>query len=213
VVTDRAQELDLVYVGDVVEALAGFVDTPHEGGAEFHAVAPVFKAALGEIADRLHAFKASRRDLLSPDVSDPFIKRLYATYLSYLPVGEFAYVLDKNEDARGVLAELLKAPSFGQIFVSRTKPGVTRGNHFHDTKTEKFCVLEGEAVIRFRSIQGGDVTSYQVSGQDFRVVDIPPGYAHSMANVGNNDLVVLFWSSEILDPARPDTYPFGVLDE
>ena len=112
---------------------------------------------------------------------------------------------------RGALAELLKAPSFGQIFVSRTNPGVTRGNHYHDTKTEKFCVLEGEALIRFRHIQGEEVTTYRMSGQEFRVVDIPPGYTHSIENIGVTEMVVLFWASEPFDPDAPDTYACEVM--
>ena len=109
-------------------------------------------------------------------------------------------------DARGSLAELLKAPSFGQIFVSRTLPGITRGNHYHDLKIEKFCVLEGDAVIRFHPVLGGEVTEHRVSGADYRVVDIPPGMAHSIENVGTGEMVVLFWACEIFDPERPDTY-------
>jgi UDP-2-acetamido-2,6-beta-L-arabino-hexul-4-ose reductase len=127
--------------------------------------------------------------------------------------------LTQRADPRGELAELLKSPRIGQIFVSRTRPGVTRGNHYHDTKVEKFVVMEGDAVIRFRSIrpevrdqrpevreQRSDVIEYPVSGREFRVVDIPPGYTHSIENVGQNDLIVLFWADEIFDPGHTDTY-------
>ncbi|MHB1318409.1 MAG: polysaccharide biosynthesis C-terminal domain-containing protein, partial [Anaerolineae bacterium] len=109
-------------------------------------------------------------------------------------------------DDRGSLAELLKSEAFGQIFISRTRPGITRGNHYHDTKTEKFVVLEGKAVIRLRHIFGTEVLSYPVSGESFRVVDIPPGYTHSIENIGQGELVTLFWASEIFDPGCPDTY-------
>jgi UDP-2-acetamido-2,6-beta-L-arabino-hexul-4-ose reductase len=210
-VLDRANVLRLVYVDDVVKAFLGLLGSPQPAGGRFQEAEPSFIANLGEIADTLHAFRASRAKLIVPDFSDPFIKRLYATYLSYLPEGEFAYRLDKKEDPRGSLAELLKAPSFGQLFVSRTKPGITRGNHYHDTKTEKFCVLEGEALIRFRHIRGGEVSTYRVSGQEFRVVDIPPGYTHSIENVGGTEMVVLFWASEPFDSANPDTYFMEVL--
>ena len=110
------------------------------------------------------------------------------------------------------LAEFLKSPSFGQIFVSRTKPGITRGNHYHHTKTEKFLVVQGKAVIRFRKIipedrgQRAEVLEYRVSGDEFRVVDIPPGYTHSIENVGTDELVTLFWANQIFDPNNPDTY-------
>jgi UDP-2-acetamido-2,6-beta-L-arabino-hexul-4-ose reductase len=139
-------------------------------------------------------------------MGDSFIHALYATYLSYLPVDNFAYALTQKSDPRGELAELLKSPHIGQIFVSRTRPGITRGHHYHDTKVEKFVVLEGEAVIRFRSILGGDVIEYPVSGREFRVVDIPPGYTHAIENVGKADMIVLFWADEIFDQNAPDTY-------
>ncbi len=213
VVSDPDRELELVYVDDVVEVLSSFLNARPEPGTSFPVVTPTFKVRLGEIAETLNAFKASRKSLEVPDFSDSFITRLYATYLSYLPEGEFAYALQRNDDARGTLAELLKAPSFGQLFVSRTKRGVTRGNHYHDTKTEKFCVLEGEAVIRFRPVLGCEVQSYRVSGNEFRVVDIPPGYAHSIENVGENELVVLFWASEVFDPSKPGAYPCGVVHD
>lgn len=212
-VSDRSRVLELVYVDDVARALVGLLDSVPEIGARFREVEPTFSATLGQIVDALYDFRATRNSLLVPDFGDPFVKRLYATYLSYLPAGDFAYPLVKREDARGALVELLKAPAFGQIFVSRTKPGVTRGNHFHDTKTEKFCVLEGEALIRFRSVEGGEVLEYRISGRDFKVVDIPPGYTHSIENVGPTEMIVLFWASEPFDPARPDTYPLEVLND
>ena len=126
------------------------------------------------------------------------------------PQDSFAYALTQSTDPRGELAELLKSPHIGQIFVSRTRPGITRGNHYHDTKVEKFVVLEGDAVIRFRHILGGDIIEYPVSGREFRVVDIPPGYTHAIENVGQIDLIVLFWSDEIFNPDIPDTFGMTV---
>lgn len=122
-----------------------------------------------------------------------------------------AYPLQQRTDARGTLAELLKSPHFGQMFVSRTNPGFTRGNHYHNVKVEKFCVLDGDAVIRFRPILGDEVTEHRVSGTDFKVVDIPPGMTHSIENVGSAEMIVLFWASEILDPQRPDAHYIEVL--
>jgi UDP-2-acetamido-2,6-beta-L-arabino-hexul-4-ose reductase len=127
-----------------------------------------------------------------------------------LPTDDFAYSLDKKCDPRGCLAEFIKAPAFGQIFVSRTLPGITRGNHFHHTKAEKFLVLEGEAIIRFRAIEDGAIIEYPVNGHEFRVVDIPPGYTHSIENVGVSELITLFWADEIFDQDRPDTYALPV---
>jgi UDP-2-acetamido-2,6-beta-L-arabino-hexul-4-ose reductase len=219
-ISDRANSINLVYVEDVCDAMmeaAGIVKSPHNhfisGTDSFFAdVIPSFKITLGNLVDTIQAFKDSRSSLQVPDFNDPFISRLYATYLSYLAESNFAYGLDIKTDNRGSLAEFLKSSSFGQIFVSRTKPGITRGNHYHHTKTEKFLVVQGEAVIRFRKIgeerreQRLEVIKYRVSGKDFRVVDIPPGYTHSIENVGEEEMVTLFWADEIFDPERPDTY-------
>jgi len=178
--------------------------------------------SLGEIVDAIYTFKDSRASLQVPKFDDPFIYRLYATYLSYLEESNFAYELDIKSDERGCLAEFLKSASFGQIFVSRTKPGITRGNHYHHTKTEKFLVVQGEAVIRFRKIgiksdelrvisdkfqeKSDEVIEYRVRGEEFRVVDIPPGYTHSIENVGDGELVTIFWSSLLFNPDELDTY-------
>jgi UDP-2-acetamido-2,6-beta-L-arabino-hexul-4-ose reductase len=177
---------------------------------------------------------------LSPDLSDAFTRKLYGTFVSYFDADNLDYALEQKRDARGALAEFIKSPHVGQIFISRTKPGITRGNHYHHTKAEKFMVIEGEAIIRLRQIRGqrtedrgqrtegrdqrsevngqrteggdqkADIIEYHVRGEDFRVVDIPPGYTHSIENVGQGELITLFWSSEVLDPQRPDTYALPV---
>ena len=123
------------------------------------------------------------------------------------------YGLDVKSDARGSLAEFVKSPGFGQIFASRTRPGVTRGNHYHHVKTEKFLVLAGEGIIRLRQIESDEIHEYRVRGEDYRVVDIPPGYTHSITNVGTGEMITLFWSSEMFDPDRPDTYFLPVVAE
>jgi UDP-2-acetamido-2,6-beta-L-arabino-hexul-4-ose reductase len=175
-------------------------------GVSFGNVRDLQQIALGDLADTLLSFHESRDTLKMPAFSSVFQRDLYATFLSYLPKDRFSYPLQKRVDERGVLAEFIKADTFGQIFVSRTKPGITRGNHYHHTKTEKFLVLEGDAIIRFRHLLNNEVTEYPVSGSEMRVVDIPPGYTHSIENVGVSDMVVLFWASEVFDPAVPDTH-------
>jgi UDP-2-acetamido-2,6-beta-L-arabino-hexul-4-ose reductase len=222
-ISDPNREIELVYVDEVVRELVTRVtsdrvtsdmvtsdgvtsDGVTGDGVTWGKVTPVFRVTLGELAEQIRGFRASRKTLMVPDFGNRFTKCLYATYLSYLEGNNFAYALEQKIDARGELAELLKAQPFGQIFVSRTKPGITRGNHYHDTKTEKFCVVEGEGLIRFRHIIGKEVFSYQVSGRDFKVVDIPPGYTHSIENVGHSELITLFWACEPFDPAAPDTY-------
>jgi UDP-2-acetamido-2,6-beta-L-arabino-hexul-4-ose reductase len=165
---------------------------------------------LDDLAGRIQAFHEMGTTLKTPDFAEWFNRALYATYLSYLPAEARRHNLEIRADARGSLAEFIKSEHCGQIFVSRTKPGVTRGNHYHHTKTEKFFVVAGEGLIRMRQIEGGEAIEYRVRGEDFSVVDIPPGYTHSIENRGEGELVTLFWASEVFDPARPDTYAMGV---
>lgn len=207
-------ELELVYIDDVVSAFIGIMENryPLKEGP-FYCVNPTFKVTLGDLARVIRDFRECRQTLLIPDFSDEFARRLYATYLSYLPIDSFAYGLDKKTDKRGELAEMLKSPHAGQVFISRTKPRCVRGNHYHDTKVEKFAVIDGDAMIRFRNILDDREFEYAVSGKDCRVVDIPPGYTHSIENVGRSDLVVLFWANEMFDPSSPDTYPLDVRQE
>lgn len=210
-ITDPTKELKLVYIDDVVKALIDVLDghSPIYND-RYCSVEPVYMITLGMLAETIRGFRESRISLAVPEVGNHFVHDLYATYLSYLPTNSFAYDLTLRRDPRGELAELLKSPNIGQIFVSRTRPGITRGHHYHDTKVEKFVVLEGEGVIRFRHILCGDVIEYPVSGREFRVVDIPPGYTHSIENIGQNDLIVLFWADEIFNPDIPDTFGMNV---
>jgi UDP-2-acetamido-2,6-beta-L-arabino-hexul-4-ose reductase len=213
-ITDPDRELELVHVDDVVATFLGISDAQGRAGTDgFYHVEPIFKITLNRLAQMIQGFHDSRKSLNVPDFLDHFTRCLYSTYISYLSTTDFSYSLEQRKDARGSLAEMLKSPHFGQIFFSRTRPGVVRGNHYHDTKVEKFAVLEGDAVIRFRHILDDDVIEYRVSGREFRVVDIPPGYTHSIENVGQSDLIVLFWAYEPLNPTNPDTYPLNVRKE
>jgi UDP-2-acetamido-2,6-beta-L-arabino-hexul-4-ose reductase len=210
-VHDPSRELSLVYVHDVAAAMAAALASPPGSGVELRSVEPVYCATVGRLAALFREFAMSRANQRVPDVAGDLPRRLYATYLSHLPERAFVYDLPAKTDDRGSLAEFLKSDFAGQIFVSRTHPGITRGNHFHHTKTEKFLVLEGDAVVRFRRVDGtGQVLEYPVSGSQFRVVDIPPDYTHSIENTGTRELIVLFWASEIFDPAAPDTMALNV---
>ena len=204
-VSDPSREMHLVYIDDVVESMIQAIDEP-PSGCEFRTTGPVFRIRLGELASRILSFSETRGSVHIPDFSDGLTRRLYATFLSHLDERDLAYELDRKSDSRGSLAEVLKAPCFGQVCISRTAPGVTRGNHYHHTKCEKFMVVEGEAVVRLRDIRGGSVLEYAVSGNEFIVIDIPPGYTHSIENVGEGDMVTLFWVDELFEPASPDTY-------
>ncbi len=205
-ISDRAREVDLIHIDDVTAAFIGELGRAVEPGeVVYRKAGPVYRVSLGRLAELLYAFRQSRQTLQVPDFSDSFNHKLYGTFLAYLEPDDFAYRLEQRCDSRGCLAEFVKSELFGQIFVSRTLPGITRGNHYHHIKTEKFLVLEGEAVVRFRPIQGSGVIEYPVRGDEFKVVDIPPGYTHSIENVGTGELVTLFWASEIFDPGRSDT--------
>jgi len=203
--SDPARDVELSYVDDVVAAFLSEIDGMY-AGSDVGKEIPSYRIQLGDLAGRIQAFHEMRATLIAPNFADWFNRALYATYLSYVPAAARPYNLDIKSDARGSLAEFIKEKHFGQIFVSRTKPGVTRGNHYHHTKTEKFFVVEGEGVVRMRAVEGGPVEEYFVSGNAYRVIDIPPGFTHSITNVGTGEMVTLFWSSEMFDPNRPDTY-------
>lgn len=210
-ISDPAKELELVHIDAVVAAFLNVLSGQGNPRADgFYYVEPVYRITIGHLAQKIREFRESRRSLVLPDFSDHFIRCLYSTYITYLPTDDFAYPLDRRDDARGTLAEVLKSSCSGQIFISRTRPGAVRGNHYHDAKVEKFAVLEGKAVIRFRQVQGHDVLEYPVSGSEFRVVDIPPGYTHSIENIGPSDLIVLFWANQPFDPLDTDTFALEV---
>jgi UDP-2-acetamido-2,6-beta-L-arabino-hexul-4-ose reductase len=209
-VSDLDRNVTLVHVQDVVDAFVSELDSRRSENVAYPLVSPTFQVTLSELASFIRSFSDSRHTLILPDMADDLQRRLYSTYVSYLPPDGFGYALQQRQDARGALAELMKQSHLGQIFLSRTKPGATRGNHYHDCKVEKFCVVEGQAVIRFLPPEREGVLEYPVSGSDFYVVDIPPGYAHSITNVGSGELVVLFWACEVFDPEESDTHPCQV---
>jgi UDP-2-acetamido-2,6-beta-L-arabino-hexul-4-ose reductase len=208
-ISDPARELELVYVDDVTQAFLNELSIPFASHAPPEI--PFFKITLGDLAGRIQSFHDMRHNLLAPDFAVPFNQQLYATYLSYGPDAARHQQLAVKSDQRGGLAEFIKSHHFGQIFISRTRPGITRGNHYHHTKTEKFFVVEGRGVIRMRPIQSSAVLEYRVRGEAFQVIDIPPGFTHSIENIGEGDLVTLFWADQIFDPDRPDTYFLPVL--
>ena len=206
-ISDPRREIELVYIDDIVERFLGELDNP--SGSETCFVVdgiPSMRTTLGELAGRIQAFHEFKNNLMAADFSDRFNRCLYATYLSYVQPEALAYGLDIKADSRGDLAEFIKSEHFGQIFVSRTHPGITRGNHYHHTKTEKFLVVSGEGLIRMRHIESDDVIEYRVLGKEYRVVDIPPGFTHSIKNIGVGEMITLFWASEVFSPDHPDTY-------
>ncbi|WP_406699025.1 NAD-dependent epimerase/dehydratase family protein [Singulisphaera sp. Ch08] len=207
-VNDPDRAVELVFVDDVVAAILNEMDQPGPRAGVIVTPDPIpsHTISLGDLADRIRSFHAMQPTLRVPDFSLRFNQQLYATYLSYVDPRRWEYGLEIKSDNRGNLAEFIKSPWFGQIFISRTHPGITRGNHFHHTKTEKFLVIAGEGLIKFRHVERDEVIEHRVRGEDYRVVEIPPGYTHSITNVGATEMITLFWASEIFDPERPDTY-------
>jgi UDP-2-acetamido-2,6-beta-L-arabino-hexul-4-ose reductase len=166
----------------------------------------VYSASLGEIVELLYSFKGSREDLNVPELSCSFTKKLYSTYLAYLPTDDLAYPLKMNLDERGSFTEFIRTKDRGQVSVNISKPGIVKGNHWHHTKNEKFLVVSGKGVIRFRGVDRGEVIQYFVDGERLQVVDIPPGYTHNIENLGEKDMVTIMWVNEPFDKEKPDTY-------
>ncbi len=206
-VNDRSTLMHLVYIDDVVDELLQALDMhPHVNTDGYCYVPTVYEATLGEIVNLLYSFKESRLNKVIPDMTEgSFEKKLYATYLSYLPRDKFSYPLDMHIDERGSFTELFKSVDRGQVSVNISKPGIAKGNHWHNTKNEKFVVVSGKALIRFRKHGESEITEYHVSGDKLEVVDIPTGYTHSIINEGDTDLVTIMWSNECFNPGRPDT--------
>ncbi len=205
-ISDPERGLEMVYVDDVVAAFLRHLDTDNPQDQQRYTVPRTFRVTLGELADRIRILHQIRPSLVVPDLADELMLCLHATYLSFLPEDTFSYPVTLNTDNRGWLFELLKSEHFGQIFVSKTQPGITRGDHYHDSKLEKFCVIQGEAIIRFRHIHSQEILEYPVDDRDIKVVDIPPGYTHSIENVGTDEMICLFWANQIFSPHQPDTF-------
>jgi len=202
-VSDETHEIALVYIDDVVKNLVSLPGEKLSMGESHYSISRTFKITLGRLVELITSFKEMRTSSILPNFSDGLTKFLY---LSYLEENDFAYDVELKKDERGHLFELLKSPSFGQIFVSTTKKGVTRGNHYHNSKVEKFCLVKGNAKIRLRRIEGEEIIDYEVSDKNIRIVDIPPGYTHSIENIGEDEMIVIFWANEVFDNNDPDTF-------
>jgi len=205
-VKDQDAVMHLVYIDDVVNELINALYNKVNRIGDFCEVPEVYTITLGEIVNLITSFRKSREECSIPDMLDAFTRKLYSTYLSYLPEGEFSYVLKMNVDNRGSFTEFIKTPERGQVSVNISIPGIKKGNHWHQTKNEKFLVVCGKGVIRLRKIDSNIIIEYHVSGEKLEVVDIPSGYAHTIENLGETDMVTIIWVSECFDPVNPDTY-------
>lgn len=225
-VRDPAYSLPLVYIDDVISCILDAMEKgeavrDEEGICRIH---PVHTVTLGQLAETIQGFAKARGGkaaealgtdglptLAVPDLADgSFEKKLYSTYLSYLPTDQFAYDLNMHCDNRGSFTEFLRTPERGQVSVNISRPGIVKGNHWHHTKNEKFLVVKGEGIIRFRQIFSDEVIEYHVSGEKLQVVDIPCGYTHNIENVGDGEMVTVMWANEAFDPEHPDTFAMQV---
>lgn len=208
-INDPAAALRLVYVDDVVDAFVGLLDSPDTPGG-YRTAEPEYATTVGEVAQMLRDFAASRVSLLSPRCGDGFVRALYSTYLSYLPPESFAYVVPRHDDPRGVFVEMLKTPDCGQFSYFTASPGITRGEHYHHSKTEKFLVIKGTAHFGFRHITTGERYELITKGGEARIVETVPGWTHNITNIGDEEMIVMLWANEIFDLDKPDTYAMKV---
>jgi len=206
-INDPAVEMTLVYIDDVVHELINCLTGKANRVNDYCQVPVEHQIKLGAIVELLYNFKASRTNLQIPNMADAFTKKLYSTYLSYLPETNFSYPLKMYIDERGSFTEFLKSPERGQVSINISKPGITKGQHWHHTKNEKFLVVAGKGIIRFRKIdEPSNIIEYPVSGEKLEVVDIPVGYTHNIENLGDTDMVTVMWVNEVFDAEKPDTY-------
>lgn len=205
-INDPDVEIKLCYIDDVIEEfLRAMKGNPTTEG-DLCKVPVSHSITICKLADTIRSFKESRSNLLIADMSDTLVKNLYSTYLSFLPQDAFSYPLKMNVDNRGSFTEFIRTPERGQVSVNISKPGITKGNHWHHSKNEKFLVVSGTGVIRFRKVGADEVIEYRVSGDKLEVVDIPPGYTHNIENLGDTDMVTIMWVNECFNAEKPDTY-------
>lgn len=207
-INDPSVVLPLCYIDDVVDEILNCIKgRPFIVDGKYYGVDTIHYVSLGELSQLLYSFKESRNNRETPHMKEgSFEKKLYSTYLSYLPEDQFSYELKMNVDNRGSFTEFLKTEEFGQVSINISKPGITKGQHWHHSKNEKFLVVSGEGVIQFRKIGEKKVIEYKVSGEKLEVVDIPTGYTHNIINTGTVDMVTVMWANEKFDSNKPDTY-------
>lgn len=203
-VNDPSAPLTLMYIDDIIDGLIKAIEEEYE--SLYAEINPVYETTVGELAETVKAFYMDRKAGNVPEIGNELIKKLYSTYLSYLPEDDFSTTLESHTDERGFFTELIHLGGLGQVSINSSKPGVTKGNHWHHTKTERFIVVKGTGVIRFRKIGDSKVIEYFVSGDKIESIDIPPGYTHNITNTGDTDMLTVIWANEIFDSKAPDTY-------
>jgi UDP-2-acetamido-2,6-beta-L-arabino-hexul-4-ose reductase len=203
-VNDPSFELSLVYIDDVVEEFIKIIQGQQDNKKEL-SIQPEYKIKLGDLATQIEIFRESRNSLVSERVGDGLIRKLYSTYVSYLSPEQFSYLIPSYGDERGMFAEVLKTKDSGQFSFFTVKPGVTRGGHYHHSKTEKFLVIQGKARFGFRHTISDETYEITTSVNKLKIVETVPGWSHDITNIGTEEMVVVLWANEIFDPNNPDT--------
>lgn len=205
-INDPSAVISLVYIDDVLQSFSNLlVQNPSKKDCFFE-VSPSYNIMVGQLAGQLYSFKASRENLITEAVGTGFIRALYSTYVSYLPPEEFSYTLKQYNDDRGMFAEMLKTKDSGQFSFFTARPGITRGGHYHHSKTEKFLVIKGEARFCFRHIVTGELYELITSGDILQVVETVPGWTHDVTNICDKELICMLWANEVFDREKPDTF-------
>ena len=202
-VNDPSAEVNLVYIDDIcTDAIKLLSETV---GSGYKTVKPIYSTTVGEVAELIYRFKASRSTLITEDVGVGFTRALYSTWLSYLPADKFSYSVPSYGDNRGVFCEMLKTSSAGQFSFFTAHPGITRGGHYHHSKNEKFLVIRGQACFKFEHVITGERYEINVSSDEFKIVETVPGWTHDITNTGTDELIVMLWANEIFNRNEPDT--------
>ncbi len=204
-ISDPKKEVNLVYVDDVIDNFIQIINKDLIKNKIFREVSPVRKISLNKLFITISNFEKSRKKYFINDLNDPFNKKLYSTFISYLPKNKFTYSLDAKKDKRGSFIEFLKNDNIGQISVFVAKKNVTRGKHFHHTKVEKFLVVKGNAKFKLKNMATKEAVEFKLSHANPKVIESIPGWTHYIKNVGNDDLIVLLWSNEVFNVKKPDT--------
>lgn len=205
-VDDENKELTLCYIDDVCEEIIKCLSDNPTKHSDYCYVPVTYTKTLGEISSLIKSFKENSKGIMVPSTGDEFTKKLYATYVSYVPLNEMVVDLEEHRDNRGVFCELVRTKECGQVSVSTTNPNILRGGHYHHTKMERFIVIKGKAKICFEHVLTHDKIEFEVSGDKLQYVTIPVGYQHSINNIGEDELVMVLWANELFDPNRQDTY-------
>lgn len=202
-------KINLAYIDDVVASFVTQLNTtenPADGNVIFESVEPTYQITLGRLAEQLRRFKTSRENLITEPVGSGLTRALYSTYVSYFAPEHFTYHVPLHCDDRGVFVEMIKTQESGQVSYFTARPGITRGGHYHHSKSEKFLVIQGEACFRFLDIITGETIELTTTGKEPQIVETIPGWAHDITNIGDSDLICMLWANEVFDPKNPDTF-------